>query len=167
MPVKNELVNLLDLVDPAHTRAGNINLQYVAFGWGDREFYENTPEWNDLTPGVAFKALFLDSPAAMHVKFKHYVIEDDHSITIKTTAEQYLALAAYIRESFILDQSGKALNIPELHYELNDTFYHAKGSLTMLNTCNTWTNKALKTAGLRASLWTPFTEGIFYSYSRY
>lgn len=167
MPVKNELVNWLHVVDPAHTLSGSQNLDFVAFGWGDREFYENTPEWNDLTPGVAFKALFLDSPAAMHVKFKHYVIEDDHTITIKVTPEQYLALANYIMESFTLDDDGNAINITGLHYEMNDTFYHANGSLTMLYTCNTWTNKALKSAGLRASLWTPFTEGIFYSYSRY
>ena len=167
MPVKNELVNWLGLVDPAHTRAGDINLQYLAFGWGDREFYKNTPEWNDLTPGVAFKALFLDSPAAIHVKFKHFVINDDHTIPIKVTSEQYLKLADYIKSSFTLDENGAAQNIRGLNYELSDAFYQANGSLTMLNTCNTWTNKALKSAGLRASLWTPFTEGIFYSYSRY
>lgn len=167
MPVRNELVNWLDLVDPAHTRAGNIELNYVGFGWGDLEFYENTPEWNDLTPGVAFKALFLDSPAALHVKFKHYVIQDEHSIPVKVTADQYLALANYIAESFALDENGVPQNIRGLNYEMTDTFYHANGSLNMLNTCNTWTNRGLKAAGLPASLWTPFTEGIFYSYSRY
>lgn len=167
MPVQNELVNWRDLVDPAHTRAGDMDLKYVAFGWGDLEFYENTPEWNDLKPGVAFKALFLDSPAAMHVKFKHYVIQDDHTIPIKVTSKQYLALADYITRSFTLDENGAAQNIRGLNYEMTDTFYHANGSLNMLNTCNTWTNKGLKEAGLRASLWTPFTEGIFYSYSRY
>lgn len=167
MPVKNNLVNWLDLVDPAHTRAGTMDLEYVAFGWGDLEFYENTPEWNDLTPGVAFNALFLDSPSAMHVKFKHYVIQDEHTIPIKVNSEQYLALAEYITASFALDENGAAQNITGLHYEMNDTFYHANGSLSMLNTCNTWTNKGLKESGLRASIWTPFTEGIFYSYSRY
>lgn len=167
MPVKNDLVNWLDLVDPAHTRAGYMALEYVSFGWGDLEFYENTPEWNDLTPGVAFKALFLDSPSAMHVKFKHYVIRDDYTIPIKVTSEQYLELANFIASSFALDENGAAQNIRGLHYDMTDTFYHANGSLTILNTCNTWTNRALKSAGLRASLWTPFTEGIFYSYSRY
>jgi len=167
LPVKNDLVNWLELVDPAHTLANNIKLEYVGFGWGDLEFYENTPQWNDLSPGVAFKALFLDSPAAMHVKFKHYVIQDDHTIPIKVTAGQYLALAEYITQSFALDENGDAQNIRGLNYEMTDTFYHANGSLNMLNTCNTWTNKGLKEAGLRASLWTPFTEGIFYSYSRY
>ena len=31
----------------------------VAFGWGDRDFYLNTPEWSDLTFSTAFNALFL------------------------------------------------------------------------------------------------------------
>lgn len=167
MPVKNDLFNWHDVVDPAHTRAGYMELKYVSFGWGDLEFYENTPEWNDLTPRVAFKALFLDSPAAIHVKFKHYVIRDENTIPIKVTSEQYLSLTDYITSSFAKDKKGAARNITGLHYEMNDTFYHANGSLNMLNTCNTWTNRGLKESGLRASLWTPFTEGIFYSYSRY
>lgn len=167
MPVKNELLDWRDFVDPAHTKAGNVEFAFVAFGWGDLGFYETTPEYADLSPGIAFKALFLDSPAAMHVKFKHYMIEDDNSISIKVTREQYEALALYIKNSFSRDENGAPSNIPNLHYAQNDTFYHAEGSLTLLKTCNTWTNNALKHAGLRASLWTPFVEGIFYSYSRY
>lgn len=167
MPVKNDLVNWLDFVDPAHTRAGRISFEYVAFGWGDLGFYENTPEWKDITADVAFKALFLDSPAAMHVKFRHFVIEDEYTIPIPVTSEQYLALADYIAGTFALDDNGAAQNIMGLYYDMTDTFYHANGSLNLLNTCNTWTNRGLKEAGLRASLWTPFTEGIFYSYSRY
>ena len=30
---------------------------YFMFGWGDSLFYLNTPEWSDLTVGVALKAL--------------------------------------------------------------------------------------------------------------
>jgi hypothetical protein len=35
--------------------------KYVSFGWGDKEFYINTPQWKDLTLKTAFKALFLKS----------------------------------------------------------------------------------------------------------
>lgn len=167
MPVQNDITNWLSFVDPAHTKAGNVDFAFVAFGWGDLEFYKSTPEWVDLKPGIAFKALFLDSPAAMHVKFKHYIQEDETTISIKLSRKQYEALAGYIKESFSLDKTGSPMHVPNLHYDLNDTFYHAEGSLTLLKTCNTWTNSGLKNAGLRASLWTPFVEGIFYSYSRY
>ena len=167
MPLHNEIVDWRRFVDPAHTRAGAVDFAFVAFGWGDLGFYEHTPEWKDLKPGIAFSALFLETPAAMHVKFRHYIIEDEQTISIKLTPAQYTALAEYIRKSFSQDVNGLPTNIPNLHYSQNDTFYHAEGSLTLLNTCNTWTNNALKHAGLPASLWTPFVEGIFYSYSRY
>ena len=31
---------------------------YLAFGWGDKGFYIDTPTWNDLTFSVAVKAMF-------------------------------------------------------------------------------------------------------------
>ena len=167
MPLQNEIVDWLKFVDPGHTRAGTVDYAFVAFGWGDLGFYQNTPEWKDLKPGIAFRALFLETPAAMHVKFKHYIIEDEQTISIKLTHAQYKALAEYIRNSFSQNEIGLPTNVPNLHYSQNDAFYHAEGSLTLLNTCNTWTNNTLKHSGLRASLWTPFVEGIFYSYSRY
>jgi len=41
--------------------------EYISFGWGDKQFYVNTPEWKDLTFKTAFTALFLKSESAMHV----------------------------------------------------------------------------------------------------
>ena len=32
---------------------------YLSFGWGDENFYINTPTWGDLTFSNAFKAIFL------------------------------------------------------------------------------------------------------------
>jgi len=48
------------------------SLKYISFGWGDKEFYLNTPTWGDLTFGTAFKALFLKSESAMHVTYYSY-----------------------------------------------------------------------------------------------
>ena len=35
--------------------------KYLSFGWGDENFYINTPTWEDLTFTNAFKSLFLKS----------------------------------------------------------------------------------------------------------
>ena len=40
---------------------------YVAFGWGDRDFYMATRRPIDFRPGLAFAALLGRGPAAMHV----------------------------------------------------------------------------------------------------
>ncbi|MBC7450113.1 MAG: DUF2459 domain-containing protein, partial [Cytophagales bacterium] len=42
---------------------------YIAFGWGDKGFYLNTPTWGDLTFPTAFKAASGLSTTAMHVSY--------------------------------------------------------------------------------------------------
>ncbi|WP_432264675.1 DUF2459 domain-containing protein [Autumnicola psychrophila] len=54
--------------------------------------------------------------------------------------------------------------VPNLHYNSRDAFYYAKGSLNPFKTCNTWINSGLKNSKMKACLWTPFTQGIFYHY---
>ena len=49
-------------------------------------------------------------------------------------------------------------------YGKNDAFYEATGRYSLFHTCNTWTNNALKIAGQKACVWTPFDTGIFYHY---
>ena len=36
--------------------------KYFSFGWGDENFYLNTPTWNDLTFANAAKAIVLNGP---------------------------------------------------------------------------------------------------------
>lgn len=45
-------------------------------------------------------------------------------------------------------------------YGLADTFYAAKGTYSLLYTCNNWTGDALKAAGVRTGWWTPFPMGL-------
>ena len=48
--------------------------EYIAFGWGDKGFYLDTPTWADLTFSTAVSAMFLKGESAMHVTayFKKY-----------------------------------------------------------------------------------------------
>ncbi len=163
-PLYSPITNFTSWINPEHTISGKAGYNFIAFGWGDLGFYRNTPQWKDLTPKTAFKALFLKTPAAMHVKYKNYIIEDEQVVSVKLSESQYIELAHYIKESFDLDENNLPRQIPNLHYSNQDAFYYAYGSLNLLYTCNTWTNNALKSAGLKACLWTPFVEGIFYHY---
>lgn len=49
-------------------------------------------------------------------------------------------------------------------YSVLDDFYKAKGSYSLIKTCNTWVNSGFKYSGLRASLWTPFDFGLINQY---
>lgn len=163
-PLQSPLRDWTRFIDPDHTISGDQNYKYIAFGWGDLEFYKNTPEWSDLTPKIAFKSLFLETPSAMHVKYSNRAEQNDRTIFITLNADQYTRLSDYVIKSFDLDPQGKPKKVPDLHYSSNDAFYKAVGSLNLFYTCNTWTNDALKSSGMKACLWTPFVEGIFYRY---
>lgn len=127
---------------------------YYSFGWGDRDFYLNTPEWKDLKFGTAFSAMFLKSPTLMHVSRYRNSYSDWAKIHLST--EQLDKLNTYILESFAQKESGEKILLEGKGYSWNDDFYEARGNYSCFNTCNSWVNAALKQSGNRACLWTPF-----------
>lgn len=134
--------------------------KYIAFGWGDKQFYLNTPEWTDLTFKTAFKALFLKSESAMHVTC--YRNSYSSWRKIKLCSSQLDALTRYIENSFQKDQSGGFQKIEFPGYYYTDIFYEANESFTLFRTCNVWVNKALKVSGVETSVWSPFDLGVLY-----
>ncbi|MFW6275131.1 MAG: TIGR02117 family protein [bacterium] len=136
---------------------------YIAFGWGDKKFYLNTPDWSDLTFPVAFQALFLRSETAMHVT--RYRNQYRSWKPIKICSSQLDELNQYISSSFETDDKGNIIKIDVNGYGYNDYFYEAKGSFSLFTTCNIWVNKALKEIQIKTSVWSPFDFGILYHLS--
>lgn len=165
LPFQSEYKDWSKFVYPADTKSGNPSAMNVAFGWGDREFYLNTKTWDDLKFKTAFNALFYLSSSAMHVTFYNRLRETESCKKIYINKESYLKLVNYISISFNLDSLGNPILIKSATYWDNDSFYEAKGTFSLFFTCNTWTNLGLKTADLKACLWTPFYKGIFHQYS--
>lgn len=163
-PLRNDIMDWDEFTTPMHTLSKSPNYQYISFGWGDLKFYRNTPEWSDVKFPVAFQAVFLSNPSAMHVEFHQILRHNQPTISVKISKEQYMKLVQYVSDSFQSDMAGNIKPVSGLHYNDNDAFYHANRSLHFFYTCNTWVNEGLKKAGLRACLWTPFDEGIFYQY---
>ncbi|PTQ92968.1 uncharacterized protein (TIGR02117 family) [Mucilaginibacter yixingensis] len=167
LPVKTSLIDWSRQVKFAHTISQDTAFKYVALGWGDKGFYLNTPTWAQLKFSVAFKAATGLSTAAIHATFYKEMHESKRCVKIWIDKAQYQKMIAYINSSFILDKSGQPLNIKtNAQYGRNDAFYDAKRVYSIFYTCNTWANGALKAAGIRACLWTPFDRGIFYQYSK-
>jgi uncharacterized protein (TIGR02117 family) len=129
---------------------------HVAFGWGDRGFFLNVPEWKDLTFKVAFNALVLDGEAAMHVTLLDGPPRGPRTRRVRITEEQYRTLAAHLKNSFALDTAGRPQHIAAPGYFEQDAFYEATGSYGPIATCNAWTGSALRKAGIRTGVWTPF-----------
>lgn len=135
-------------------------VRYISFGWGDKEFYINTPTWGDLTFSTAFKALFLKSETAMHVVF--YKTSYVQWKKIDLCEIQLENLNSFIESTFKKSKKKKFIKIGVSGYTKNDYFFEAHGSFSFYKTCNVWVNEALKKANIETSIWSPFVYGILY-----
>ena len=129
---------------------------YLGFGWGDRRFYMETPEWKDLKPGVALSSALWPTRTAMHVEYIRKRLQPNrYQRPILITPEQYKRLIIYIDKSF-QQPEGRYLHISGSGYAHNDTFYEANGKFYLLKNCNNWVNQGLRRMDVKTSLWAPF-----------
>lgn len=148
-----------DLADPA--RAGD----YLAFGWGSRTFYLNTPTWHDLTLRTATGALFGNGPALMHVDHERRPRATIDERPVRLSTAQYHALARYIRASFALDANGRTVPLRGRGYSASDAFYEARGHYNLFGTSNEWSGAGLRAAGVKVGIWTPFAQSLMWRFS--
>jgi len=158
--VHADLVLPKNLIDQAILKDQIIrtNDTYFAFGWGEENFYINTPTWGDLTFATAFRAAFLESKTLLHVT-RYRTVNSDW-IPIKITDDQLSKLNTYVAQTFD-ETSGKKVIVDGATYTTSqDNFYRAKGNYMFYRTCNSWLNRGLKESGMKGSLWTPFDFGV-------
>lgn len=135
---------------------------YFSFGWGDEDFYLNTPTWADLKFRTAFNALFLKGSSLIHLT--RYIDTQSYWLEIKISKLELNKINELILQSFSTDINGNKMLLMGEGYYNNDDFYKAKGSLSCFKTCNTWVNTIFKKSGLKACLWTPFDFGLINKY---
>ena len=164
VPIKNEIKDWTTDIQFQHTKTKDSIMNFVGIGWGDKGFYLDTPEWADLKASTAIKAATGLSTTAMHTTFYKTLKEDESCKKVKISKENYIKLVEYISNSFQKNSNSKTINIPNNFYGKNDTFYEANGSYSLIKTCNTWANGALKASNQKAAFWTPIDSGIFCHY---
>ncbi|HAI75338.1 MAG TPA: TIGR02117 family protein [Microscillaceae bacterium] len=165
-PFQNEYFDWAGFVDVSMFKPDAY--EWVAFGWGDKGFYLETPTWAELKPQVAFKAMFKLSESTMHISLygaMHQPSEKWQKSVLVTPA-QYKILVDYVQQSFAYDATGQIIPIPFVglpaYDHLNDHFFEAVRRYHLFYTCNTWANNALKRAGIRTATWAPFAPAVFH-----
>jgi uncharacterized protein (TIGR02117 family) len=156
MPIEN--IDKLLLQGIKHAQ----NEKYLSFGWGDENFYINTPTWADLTFSNAFSAMFLKSSTLMHVT--RHKNKSNNWIEIKISEAELEKLNSYLQNSFELNENGIKMILENQGYSSIDDFYKAKGNYSIFKTCNSWANTGFKNSGLESCLWTPFDFGLLSKY---
>ncbi|MDO7846368.1 TIGR02117 family protein [Hymenobacter sp. M29] len=166
VPVRTAQMDWSKQLPYSNIPSGDTTLRYIAFGWGDKGFYLDTPTWADLKFSTAFVAAFWLGSSAMHTTYLRSLTPGPETVPLYLTHDEYARLIRYIQTSFALDAAGRAQHIKGHSYGQDDAFYEAHRVYSFLYTCNTWTNNALKASGQRACLWTPSDKGILYQYGR-
>ena len=159
VPVAAAGIDWRPLAPAAHIRDSRYAGGYVAIGYGNRDFYLNTPNWGDLSLRNAFAAAFGGGPSLVHVEHEHNPRPDEYQQPITLSIREYRRLAAHIRSSFDL-AGGRSKPLLGRGYGPADIFYEARGPYNAYRTCNEWTGEALRAAGVRTGVWTPLSPSI-------
>jgi uncharacterized protein (TIGR02117 family) len=164
IPAKSEFIDWTTLLPYDQFEKVDSSFKYISFGWGDKDFYMNTPTWADLTLKTALKAIFFLGNGAMHINYiQNKPSESSRYKSLMISKKEYLKLINYINSTFKTDYSGKFIPIKHPGYSQYDCFYEAKGTFSFLKTCNVWVGEGLKMAGIQTSLWTPFDFSVLNS----
>lgn len=121
--------------------------KWFEFGWGDKGFYQAPT----IKPVLAAKAILWPTPSVMHVVAikqkpdREFVADALQPICLQ---KQHLeSLLQFIGNSFERDvERNLIIDQPGIYGD--SQFYLGTGHYTGLNTCNTWSAKALYSAGL-------------------
>lgn len=147
---------------PADFRGNVRNCEHVAIGWGNRVFYIDTPTWADFRISTAARALFWPSESVLHVEYVPEIVPREHFREIPISAEQYRQLVDFIHSSAIKNSDARAITASERTYGTHDRFYESTGNYHAFNTCNQWTGRGLKRAGVKTGLWTPLKPQVLH-----
>ncbi len=149
---------LAQMFPASHLPGNPPDARYLAFGWGDREFYLNTPYWRDVRPRVVLNAIVGSGATLLHVDHLPDILPGSKRLIID--AQSYRTIVATI-----INTRKDAASPPIRGYGDADIFYLAKGrSYSALYTCNNWTASVLREAGIRTGLWTPLPGGVMWWY---
>lgn len=158
VPVSAAGVDWRDLVKDEHLGDPRYAGTHLAFGWGERQFYLNTPTWSDVSASTIMRSAIGSDDTLVHVDHLAPPIPDDRIRTLILSEAEYRRLSAYIRASFRLNAAGQSQ--PVKGYGPADSFYEGRGHYDAFTTCNSWTGDALRHAGVRVGAWTPFSWSV-------
>ncbi len=165
LPASAAGFDLYRLVPPTHIADPKRARGWVAFGWGQREFYLETPRWADLSVRNAARAVF-GGDALMHVEHVGRPRASSDTRPLRIGPEAYRRLVAGIMDGFVIREDGRPIPLIGRSYEANDIFYEGAGRYSALRTSNQWTADVLAKAGVKVGVWTPLAPGIMWRFRK-
>lgn len=153
LPLVSAGVDWRPIARPGHLRDPRLASDWLAIGWGDRDFYVNTPTWAEVDPLVVARAAIGSPTTIVHLEHLGRPVAGQDVRPLVLRPEEYRRLAAFVRASFA---TGDGRLRWRHGYARHDVFYAGTGRYSAYATCNEWTGAALRVAGVRMGRWTPF-----------
>ena len=141
------------------------DMQYLEVGWGDMDYYQTS----DPHMGLILKAALWPTASVLHIVGFNGPVPSyfprSEIIRIKLSSAGFEHLARTIATSFALDEAGNAKSLGPGLYG-NSLFYRSSETYHLFNTCNVWTARALRSAGLAITPATAISVGSLMSRAR-
>jgi len=143
VPSKETLRDIPELVDRFSGSS------HIEFGWGDKGFYESEV----ITTKLKIIAMLFPTESVIHAVgirqdvstyFSHTEIE-----TLMLTDKELTQLIQFISDSFLRKDKDLIATSPGIYGD--SQFYRSLGLYYILNTCNRWTARGLKSIGMEIS----------------
>lgn len=123
------------------------NTPYIEFGWGDQGFYQA----KKITTKLTLNAIFWPTDTVIHaVAVPENVAQffpTSHVMKICLNGHEYVSLIKFIENSFLKNTQNEVIKLKRGIYG-NSQFYKGAGEFFLTNTCNKWTARGLKSAGM-------------------
>jgi len=124
---------------------------FRAYGWGSQVFFTKVHEIEDLTIRTAYQSLFSEPASLMRVVEFGQLRKS--WLKVRCSNDQLEIIEKYVHGSFT-------------DKKFNHLYFHAIGNYNAFNTCNTWVNKGLKKAGLKAVFYTLLSNPVAELYNK-
>ncbi|MCP3869055.1 MAG: TIGR02117 family protein [Gammaproteobacteria bacterium] len=120
---------------------------YIEFGWGDKGFYQA----KEITTGLVLGAMFWPTSSVVHtVAVPRDVVSYFGSSEIELLClndSELSSLIDFIAGSFGKNDNGELVSLSGGIYG-DSQFYQGMGDYFLMNTCNKWTAKGLRSIGM-------------------
>ncbi|MBL8843175.1 MAG: TIGR02117 family protein [Planctomycetes bacterium] len=161
LPATTAVIDWTSVVPRRDFAAVDEQFEWVAFGWGSRDFYLETPTWRDLRFTTALQSVSGFAASALHVSWRWTPpASDERGRVVVLSEAQYRTLVDGVLAAFARDESGAARLIAAPGYTPYDRFYEAHGHYSAITTCNEWTGALLRGVGVKVGCWTPWASDV-------
>lgn len=123
--------------------------EFLEVGWGDIEGYRYP-----LTTRIVLRAMFASKGSVLLIHAFSGSITNEYAdvakqiVTVQVSESGFARLCRYIQDTYALDPQGRPVSLPSNY--VGEDFFRAAGHYSMLNNCNNWTARGLRTAGFPA-----------------